>query len=151
MARDNTASAVGIDQKIDQYDPSEFEMPYGRHAGIPVSEVPTQYLRWMYMDWNFRYYPKLQRAIERRLGLTPDPQIRMGTTKPPPQGSSRGQFGAKGSPNGGYRGTAMTGLDGFRAAFDRTRNAALAEYQDEPEIRDLLEDVLGRVRTALGI
>ena len=35
-------------------DPSEFEMPYGKHAGVPIAEVPTQYLSWVYADWNFR-------------------------------------------------------------------------------------------------
>ena len=52
-------------------DPSEFEMPYGKHAGVPIAEVPVQYLRWAYHDCNFTYYPELQKAIKRRWGFHP--------------------------------------------------------------------------------
>ena len=55
-------------------DPSDFEMPYGKHAGVPVAEVPVQYLRWAYHDCNFTYYPELQRAIERPLGDSTRPE-----------------------------------------------------------------------------
>jgi hypothetical protein len=56
-------------------------MPFGKHAGRPISEVPTQYLRWMYNDCNFTCYPELQRAPEQYLGLPPDPSIRVGVVK----------------------------------------------------------------------
>ena len=44
-----------------------------------------------------------------------------------------------------------SGLDGFRRAFERARREALLEFEAEPEIRDLLEETLGKVRNALGI
>ena len=70
------ASANNPSLQID--DPAEFPMPFGKHAGVPVSEVPPQYLRWAYYDCNFTYYPELQRAIEQCLGIPPDPGIRTG-------------------------------------------------------------------------
>ena len=32
---------------------ADIEMPFGKHAGKPLSEVPPQYLRWAYYDCNF--------------------------------------------------------------------------------------------------
>jgi hypothetical protein len=145
MSFDNNTSAEVIDP----------EMPYGKHAGTPLSGVPTQYLRWMYADWNFRYYPELQRAVERRLGLPPDPSIRTGVVKDPagkPAGGPNLPY--SGRPNGYSPGagcTRETGLDAFRRAFDRARREALAEFEAEPEIAGLLADTLDKVRTALGI
>ena len=48
-----------------QADPSEFEMPYGKYGGRPLCEIPTQYLRWVYRDWNFALLPELQRTMRR--------------------------------------------------------------------------------------
>ena len=49
------------------------------------------------------------------------------------------------------RGRTPTGLEAFRQTFYRARHESLAEFRDEPEIRDLLEETLGKVRKALGI
>jgi hypothetical protein len=57
----NTPSGVG--------DPSEFPLPYGKHAGTPLSGAPTQYLRYIYTNHDFTYNPELQRAIEAYLAL----------------------------------------------------------------------------------
>lgn len=134
-------------------DPSEFEMPYGKHAGKPISDVPTQYLRWMYRDCNFTLFPELQRALEQYLGLPPDPGIRVGVTRP--ESVREAQNGAKSGPNGGTGGltrrTPQTGLDGFRAAFERAKREVLIEYQDSAELYDMLDDMFDRVRKALGI
>jgi uncharacterized protein (DUF3820 family) len=134
-------------------DYSDFEMPFGKHSGDPITEVPPQYLRWMYNTCNFQYYPELQRAIEHRLKIPADPHIRLGTAaaaQPPAQTQPSTKVGQM---NGHVARTAWpeTGIDGFRKAFDRCRREALMEYQDEPEITQLLEDVLARVQHALGI
>jgi hypothetical protein len=42
-------------------------------------------------------------------------------------------------------------LGGLRRAFERARQEALLEFETEPEIRDLLEETLTKVRKALGI
>ena len=136
-------------------DPSEFEMPYGKHAGVPIAVVPVQYLRWAYHDCNFTYYPELQRAIERRLGIPPDPSIRVGVVKDsggkPAGGPNLPQAGRPNGHSPGASRAPETGVDAFRRAFTRARREALAEYEDEPEIAQLLEDVLERVRQALGV
>ena len=110
-----------------QADPSEFEMPYGKHGGRPLCEIPTQYLRWVYRDWNFALLPELQRAIEAYLGIPADPEIRAGTPEAqafnPTTGSrqpttprdaldqivdrqSRPAWGASGGPSSGLGGSA---------------------------------------------
>lgn len=134
-------------------DYSDFEMPFGKHSGDPITEVPPQYLRWMYNTCNFQYYPELQRAIEHRLKIPADPHIRLGTAaaaQPPAQTQPSTKVDQT---NGHVARTARpeTGIDGFRKAFDRCRREALMEYQDEPEITQLLEGVLARVQHALGI
>src|SRR5512135_3575212 len=127
-------------------------MPFGKYVDQPIADVPSQYLRWMYAKCSFLYYPELQRAIEARLGLPPDPVIRLG----PPPAADAGQSSPvanHGQTNGHVARTARpeSGIDGFRKAFDRCRREALMEYQDEPEITQLLDDVLARVQHALGI
>jgi hypothetical protein len=133
-------------------DYSDFEMPFGKHSGTPITEVPPQYLRWMYANCSFVYFPELQRAIEARLGLPPD-NIRTGpaaAAQPPAQTPPIARVGQT---NGHVARTARpeTGLDGLRRALDRCRREALLEYQDEPEISQLLEGVFARVQAALGI
>ena len=59
-------------------DVSEFTLPYGRHSGKHLSEVPRPYLHWAYNECDFKYFPEFQRAIEQYLGLQPDPAIRVG-------------------------------------------------------------------------
>ena len=102
----------------------------------------------------FTYYPELQRAIERRLGIPPDPSIRVGVVKDsggkPAGGPNLPQAGRPNGHSPGASRAPETGVDAFRRAFTRSRREALAEYEDEPEIAQLLEDVLERVRTALG-
>ena len=131
-------------------------MPFGKHAGKPLSEVPPQYLRWAYYDCNFTLYPELQRAIEQRLGLPAGPSIRTGAGLYAKylNGDTQGpelHSGTRGPGAGISRGRTPTGLEAFRQAFDRARHESLAEFRDEPEIRDLLEETLGKVRKALGI
>jgi hypothetical protein len=137
-------------------DPSQFEMPFGKYCGTSIAEVPSQYLRWMYHSCNFQYYPELQRAIEHRLGLDPDPQIRTG---PPPQAQPPAQtppaqpaqpVARVGQPNG-HQARPTTGIDGFRQALDRCRREALLEFQDDPDLTELVEDLFARVRAALGV
>ena len=89
--------------------PALLEMPFGRHVGVPVADVPRPYLRWAYATLRFTHCPELQRAIERCLGVPPDPQIRTGTPAQPPR---EDQTGPKVGSNGGYRVAAETGLVG---------------------------------------
>ena len=153
-----------------QADPSEFEMPYGKYNGQPLHDIPTQYLRWVYRDWNFALLPELQRAIEAYLGIPADPEIRCGTPEAQafnpaarragpvqlsahtmqPTGTPDGHP-SHGHPTSAARGTPETGLGGLRRAFERARQEALLEFEAEPEIRDLLEETLTKVRKALGI
>ena len=135
---------------------ADIEMPFGKHAVKPLSEVPPQYLRWAYYDCNFTLYPELQRTIEQRLGLPADPSIRTGAGLYAKylNGDTQGpelHSGTRGPGAGISRGRTPTGLEAFRQAFDRARHESLAEFRDEPEIRDLLEETLGKVRKALGI
>ena len=136
-----------------QADPSEFEMPYGKHAGRPLCEIPTQYLRWVYRDWNFALLPELQRAIEAYLGIPADPEIRAGTPEAqafnPTTGSRQPTTPRDALDHS--RSTVETGLGGLRRAFERARREALLEFEAEPEIRELLEETLTKVRNALGI
>jgi uncharacterized protein (DUF3820 family) len=145
----NTSQQVG--------DPSAFHLPYGRYVGQQLSDVPAQYLRYMYANHNFTLNPELQRAIEAYLQLPPDPNIRPGspaaqtyaqTAANPPSGRPAGP---RGGSNGGYRSLPETGLDGFRKAFERAKREVLLGFQDDPEIAELLEETLGRVRRSLGI
>jgi len=138
-------------------DISEFKLPYGRHAGKLLNEVPRPYLHWAYNECDFKYFPEYQRAIEEYLGLTPDPNIRAGNQAAKDFAQSRTNQPAgnptipKSGPNGIQRGAVQTGLDAFRAALDRVRREAVAEFADEPELTELVEDLFGRVRRALGI
>jgi uncharacterized protein (DUF3820 family) len=130
------------------------EMPYGKYAGRPLCEVPTQYLRWVYRDWNFSLLPELQRAIEAYLGIPADPEIRCGTPEAQafnPAARRAGPGSQQPVADGRPWGAPETGLGGLQRAFERARREALLEFEDEPEIRDLLEETLGKVRKALGI
>ena len=124
-------------------DITEFTVPYGKHSGKRIEEVPRPYLHWAYNECDFRYFPEYQRAIERHMGLTPDPNIRVGNRD--------GKNGNRSPATQTHQNGTGTGLDGFRRAFEQSRSAALAEFKDEPEISELLNDVLDRVRLALGI
>lgn len=135
---------------IDDY--SDFAMPFGKYVDQPIAEAPAQYLRWMYAKCSFLYYPELQRAIEARLGLPPDPVIRLG----PPPAADAGQsppVAQVGQSNGHVARTARpeSGLDGFRRALDRCRREALMEFSDDPDLLELVEDLFVRVQRALGI
>ncbi len=128
--------------------PSEFTLPYGQYGGQQLSQVPPQYLRWMYRDWDFTLNPELQRALEAFLGLPPDPNIRLGSPAAqayvrgdrPEQPTSR-PVGLKSGPNGEYGRAPQTGLDGFRAALDRCRREALTEFNDDPDLMAWVEDL----------
>jgi len=126
----------------------DYNMPFGKHSGVPIAEVPPPYLRWMYQNCDFSYYPELQRALEHLLNIPPDSSIRTG---PPPQENPA-------QPNGNPRvtsysqpGRSETGLDGFRRAFDKCRREVLIQYQENPDEYDIVEHVLTRVLAALGI
>jgi hypothetical protein len=126
-------------------------MPFGMHAGVPIAEVPPQYLRWMYQNCDFTIYPELQRAVEQRLGLPADPNIRTG---PPPQDRNPGgpPATAKSGQANGNQIRHETGLDGFRAAFDRCRREVLIQYQSGTDVElEIVEHVFARVQAALGI
>ena len=130
-------------------------MPFGKHAGKPLSEVPPQYLRWAYYDCNFTLYPELQRnrAAARAAGR-PQHQDRGRPVRQVPErryARPRAPLGTREPRRRISRGRTPTGLEAFRQAFDRARHESLAEFRDEPEIRDLLEETLGKVRKALGI
>ena len=130
-------------------DSSRFAMPFGKFCGTAITEVPAHYLRWMYHTCDFSYYHELQRAIEHSLGLEPDPQIRTGAlpaSVPAPAAPAQ----ASGTPPNGAR-TRVTGIDGFRSALDRCRREALLEFQADPDLTELVEDLFARVRAALGI
>ena len=138
------------DLEIDDY--SDFAMPFGKYVDQPIADVPSQYLRWMYAKCSFLYYPELQRAIEARLGLPPDPVIRLG----PPPAADAGQsppVAKVGQSNGHVARVARpeSGLDGFRRAFDRCRREALMEFSDDPDLLELVEGLFDRVQRALGI
>ena len=133
-------------------DYSDFAMPFGKYVDQPIADVPSQYLRWMYAKCSFLYYPELQRAIEARLGLPPDPIIRLG----PPPAADAGQsppVAKHSQTNGRVARVARpeSGLDGFRRAFDRCRREALMEFPDDPDLLELVEGLFDRVRRALGI
>jgi hypothetical protein len=122
-------------------------IPFGKHAGVAVADAPLQYLAWAYSAWTFTIYPELQRAIESRLGLPPDPQIRTGPAPAARVAQSNGHT---------ERTVARTarpesGLDGFRRALDRCRREALLEFADDPDLSELVEDLFARVQRALGI
>jgi putative quorum-sensing-regulated virulence factor len=143
---------------ITSSNPSEFTLPYGQYGGQQLSQVPPQYLRWMYRDWSFELKPELQRAIVGFLGLPPDPQIRLGS--PAAQAFARGErqdqsadrpVGLKSGPNSGYGRAPQTGLDGFRQAFERSKREILMQFSDDQDLVELMDDVLGRVRRSLGI
>jgi uncharacterized protein (DUF3820 family) len=137
--------------------PSEFLMPYGQYGGQQLSEVPPQYLRWMYRDWNFETFPELQRALEAFLVLPPDPNIRLGS--PAAQAFAKGgvnpapsrPVGPKSGPNGGYGRAPQTGLDGFRQAFERAKREALLQFEDDPDLMVWVEELYTKMRRALGI
>jgi hypothetical protein len=132
-------------------------IPFGKHAGVAVADAPLPYLAWAYSAWTFTIYPELQRAIESRLGLPPDPQIRTGPA-PAAQPPTQTQPAARVAQSNGHteRTVARTarpesGLDGFRRALDRCRREALLEFADDPDLLELVEDLFARVQRALGI
>jgi hypothetical protein len=135
---------------IDDY--SDFAMPFGKYVDQPIADVPSQYLRWMYAKCSFLYYPELQRAIEARLGLPPDPVIRLG----PPPAADAGQsppVANHGQTNGHVARPAQpeTGVGYLRQIFDRTRRELQLEHQDDPDALQLVDEILARVQNALGI
>src|SRR5512135_3398263 len=115
----STSMSISYNTPDDIADYSDFEMPFGKHSGDPITEVPPQYLRWMYANCNFTYFPELQRAIESRLGLPPDPAIRTPTEleaqpppQPPPRSRGETQVPRIGQSNG-HPARPETGIDGF--------------------------------------
>jgi Putative quorum-sensing-regulated virulence factor len=120
-------------------------MPFGKHAGVPIAEVPLQYLGWLYTNCNFTIYPELQRAVEQRLGLPPDPVIRGG---PPKEGKEAQTCGREQS---GANPRRETGLDLFRRSFTDCRNSILVQYQEDDAAFDFATGILDRVQRALGI
>lgn len=135
---------------IDDY--SDFAMPFGKYVDQPIADVPSQYLRWMYAKCSFLYYPELQRAIEARLGLPPDPVIRLG----PPPAADAGQsppVANHGQTNGHVARPAQpeTGVGYLRQIFDRTRRELQLEHQDDPDALQLVDEILARVQGRLGV
>jgi hypothetical protein len=45
-------------------------MPFGKHAGVPVTQVPVTYLAWVLNTVALEKYPGLKRAIEARLAVS---------------------------------------------------------------------------------
>ena len=119
-------------------DISEFTLPYGKHAGRLLSEVPRPYLHWAYNECDFKYFPEYQRAIEQYLGLTPDPNIRIGNRD---SKIGNGAAGVPPRPAWGASGGPSSGLGGRRCWSSRTSR----------RYSSLLGDTLGKVRKALGI
>ena len=136
-------------------------MSYGQYAGQQLFSIPTQYLRYVYANHAFTYNPELQRALEQYLGLPVDPQIRVGNTEAQAwtaRGATGGANGAGEAPKAATprglvesRRVPQTGLDGFRAAFERVRREVVAEFSDDQDLVELMEETLGRVRRGLGI
>lgn len=44
----------------------ESQMPFGKYKGLPLSEVPDEYLLWLYFDTNLKDGP-LRRYIVKNL------------------------------------------------------------------------------------
>lgn len=63
------------------------EMPFGKHRGKQLSEIPDSYLMWI-LDNVESLSPTLRYAIELRLGLVPPPD------SPPPPSSPAARGGA---------------------------------------------------------
>lgn len=123
-------------------------MPFGKHAGRPLSEIPPQYLRWLYSNCDFTYFPELQIAVEHRLGLPPDPVIRGG---PPKEGNGPQKEATTGPTSGTCARRRETGLDLFRRSFTDCRNSILVQYQEDDAAFDFATGILDRVQRALGI
>ena len=133
-------------------DPAEFPLPFGKYAGKSLCEVPSAYLRWMYRDWDFSLHPELQKSLEAYLGLPADPVIRVGNQAAQAFAQSRtSQSRPQSTRVNHHQNGHQTGLDGFRAALDRVRREAVAEFADEPELTELVGDLFSRARRALGI
>lgn len=68
------------------------DMPFGKHKGTPLEDVPEDYLVWV-LDNCERISPTLRRAIQQVLGLEVDePQPR------PPPGTTFNSGGSSGVP-----------------------------------------------------
>jgi hypothetical protein len=52
------------------------EMPFGKHRGRPIEDIPTGYLQWLL---TISVLPDLQYAVEEELSAR-----KVGTRKPPP-------------------------------------------------------------------
>lgn len=61
-------------------------MPFGKHKGTPIEDVPESYLRWLLNNCDLG--PIIRRAIEKQLGIEGDednePRQRAWTPPPPP-------------------------------------------------------------------
>ena len=66
------------------------KMPFGKHKGVEVRDVPHSYLSWV-LDNIIDLSPTLRRAIRHELGLPPEYEYR--PPPPPPPVSNWGQPG----------------------------------------------------------
>ena len=63
--------ARGDSQERTQHTDGKVRMPFGKHKGKTLDEIPGDYLMWVLDNTNLDNRPTLKEAIRARLGLAP--------------------------------------------------------------------------------